>query len=271
MWVRTAVADLRAEPVVQAERISQLLLFDPCAVLEKEKDWMRVRGADGYAGWVKGSLLVLGEMSAPNFKVAVPVAMVYKLGSNQVLGRMPLDVRFFGVANDLGIELDWPTGERGLVAAEAVRPAVWRGTLAEVLWLARELVGIPYLWGGCSCFGFDCSGFAQRLFHFTFNLWLPRDSKDQYQVGDEAKPFEELEPGDLLFFPGHVGIWSERGEMIHASGQEGMVTVTRLVPPAGPYAKRLAREVLGGRRLSVLRRQASNSIPGSSCSERREA
>jgi len=248
-WVTTTVADLRKAPHDQAERVSQLILFSPGEGLEVGEGWQKVRGPDGYTGWMKSTLVAPGELPTPHWKVWVPVAIVRDPRTGAVLGRMPLDTRFAGEKTPQGIVVQWTNGRTGLVPREALRPHDETGTLADVLALAQELVGVPYLWGGTSPFGFDCSGLVQRLFHVVFNRWLPRDSHDQKECGEKVPHLADLGPGDLVCFPGHMGLWMREGLMLHASGSEHQVTVTRLVPPESPYAESLRSKFLWGVRL----------------------
>lgn len=251
-WVASTVADLRAEPEARAERVSQLLLFTQCQVLEKRENWWRVQGPDGYVGWIKTGQLAEGDLPHPVWKTAVPMLEVHEIRSGRLVGRMALDTRFPGEALQEGVRFRWPTGEEVLVPRAKVVPAVWNGTLQDLLTIGRRLVGIPYLWGGTSTFGFDCSGLVQRLFHFVFNRWLPRDSCDQRRVGEAVASLEELQPGDLAFFPDHVGIWAGEGTLIHASGTLGMVSMTHLDPPGNAYAQMLHDTMIQGRRLTEL-------------------
>ena len=89
---------------------------------------------------------------------------------------------------------------------------------------AREFLNIPYLWGGKSFFGVDCSGFVQLLYKIH-NVKLPRDADEQAEVGELLTFVEESLPGDLAFFEDedgdivHVGIMLENQKIIHASGK----------------------------------------------------
>jgi hypothetical protein len=240
IYVRPPVADLKAEPASKAERISQLLCFTPCEPLREVGGFLLVQGPDGYQGWIRRSHIVEGDLPDPNFKVSQPIAPVIDPSTREVISRLPLDARFRGEVNDRGVEVRLPTGELGIVPLEAVRPIAWRGTIEDLLAVALSLRGVPYLWGGTTPFGFDCSGLVQRLFHFVFDLWLPRDSRDQMEVGDPVG-LAELKPGDLLFFPGHVALWVGRGMILHASAREGTVVLTSF--------DQLYEKPCGGRRL----------------------
>ncbi len=223
MYVRPPVADLLAEPDPRAERISQLTCFTPCEVLEGKGDFLFVRGPDGYRGWIRESYLFPGPAPEPTFKVAWPIVPVKDSNTGEEIFRLCLDTRFAGEAFEGGIKLRLPTGAVGSIPKGAVRSASWRGTVRDILVLSLSLRGTPYLWGGTTPFGFDCSGLVQRLFHFVLNLWLPRDSADQARVGDPVECLSDLQPGDLLFFPGHVALYLGDGAVLHASAREGMV------------------------------------------------
>ena len=244
-WVTATVADLRREPQARAERVSQLPIFTPVEILFAQPGWYQVRGPDGYTGWAREAQIQLGELPPPLWKVRVPWAPVREARGQRLLGWMPLDARFSGPAEGNKVFLRWPSGETAWVAKRDVYPAAWVGSGRDLLRLAEGLVGVPYLWGGTTPFGFDCSGFVQRLFHFVFNHWLPRDSQDQQGAGVKILAFSALQPGDLLCFPGHVGLFMGRGVLAHASATLGRVTLTPL-EAKDPYGQELRREFLFG-------------------------
>jgi hypothetical protein len=120
-----------------------------------------------------------------------------------------------------------PDGRTGFVAPESLLPVKTtlrdRPTPVEIVRLALQLRGIPYLWGGNSTKGFDCSGFTQTVFRMN-DLQLPRDADQQATQGSSIEPaadFSNLKPGDLLFFGKdritHVGISLGGGRFIHES------------------------------------------------------
>lgn len=105
----------------------------------------------------------------------------------------------------------------------------------KILKLGKSLQGVPYVWGGVSPSGFDCSGFV----HYTFlknGITLPRMSEDQYKVGTWVSK-SQLRQGDLVFFttykpgPSHVGIYLGGGKFVHASSGAEKVTISELSNP----------------------------------------
>lgn len=113
--------------------------------------------------------------------------------------------------------------------------------------LARQFLGVPYVWAGRSPSGFDCSGFISFVFD-QLGYGLPRMADGQFEVGMPV-PRNSLLPGDLVFFstyepgPSHVGIYLGNEQFIHASSGAGYVTVT---PMANPYHQ---ERYIGARRI----------------------
>jgi cell wall-associated NlpC family hydrolase len=212
--VRVSVAPLRGEPRHGAEQVDQVLLGIALRVLERRGGWERVRTPYGYEGWVTGgstSALTAGAerwtpthlfahrtgeaLAAPEDDAAPVIDLV--LG---VLVRVERR-QASGFA-----ELLLPDGRRAWVRASALAPLAREGEIrpsAEgIVALARSLRGLPYLWGGNSAKGFDCSGYTQTVFRLN-GVALPRDASPQRTcgVGVELRDgFGGVRPGDLLFF-----------------------------------------------------------------------
>ena len=142
----------------------------------------------------------------------------------------------------------FPTPNAPPPAAEATRPAPQPPDVSGLTGTALALRGAPYKNGGSDPTGFDCSGFTQYVF-WQHGILLPREVKDQYEMGREVKP-DEIEPGDLIFFStvargaSHVGIALDGGEFVHAPSSKGVVRVERLA------AEYWSKRFVGARRLT---------------------
>ncbi|MDG7011378.1 MAG: C40 family peptidase [Nitrososphaerota archaeon] len=202
--VNFGVVDLRRGPRFRSERTSQLIYGEGVKVLGSEEGYLRVVGADGYEGYVQKTLLGVldGERA---FKLAA---------------------RFVGD----GVQL--PFGSY-LSEAEAKSHGIPKKLLVPIerkfdpTALAERFLGVPYLWGGTSDFGYDCSGFTQRLFRYS-GKELPRNAGWQRDAGARVKDFDHARRGDLVFFSGHVAMHLGGRKIIHANLRNGGVSVTDL-------------------------------------------
>jgi gamma-D-glutamyl-L-lysine dipeptidyl-peptidase len=210
--VATNLTGLYAASSFLAEQVSQLLNGWPVEVLLEDGRWRFVRLADGYLGWVYGPYLAETAAPAPTHIVCEPVSLLRAAASeaspvvNRILG---------GTAVAAVVHDDWaevtlagdPTaalrpGLTGWMPTAALRslskmPADEAGRRAQIITDVVCFTGVPYLWGGCSAFGIDCSGYAQLL-HRLAGLTIPRDADQQF---DAAQPVSyPFQPGDLLFF-----------------------------------------------------------------------
>ena len=228
--VGTNLTGLFAGPSFLAEQISQLLNGWPLEILKEEGRWRFVRQADGYMGWAFAPYLAGAWSCTVTHLVAAPEALLL----SEPAAGAALSTRALGgtaVVVDAG-EGGWRhltlAGEHGGWApADALRsidslPETTAARRAQMVADAERFVGVQYLWGGCSAWGIDCSGFTQ-LIHRLSGMTLPRDADMQYAAGRPVEfPFR---PGDLLFYgdpnePGkidHVSLSLGGWDIIHSS------------------------------------------------------
>ena len=238
--VTIPVAPVRAQPNVRAEMVSQELLGSAVRILESGGEWVRIAGADGYEGWLsEGGLLHCSAEVADAWwdevagRPALSLDATLVDGQGAPLARLPWGAR---VAVS-GETVTLPDGRRGrrsegqLVAWDEVGERFERKG-AAVVETARLWTGSPYLWGGRTRWGLDCSGYVQAVYRLHGFL-LPRDSYQQEEYGEPVEygaGFAELRTGDLVFFKsvdsdriGHVAFSLGGPGILHAALPNGIV------------------------------------------------
>lgn len=216
-----AIVPMRIEAVDQAEMVNQILFGEHFKVLEVRKKWSKVRLAhDSYEGWVCNKQWI--EIEKDIYKqldkevatIAIDILDIISKDHHQpiVIGSiLPSYKSGHALINNEMYRFD------GLTTAGFTK----KEKLVEN---ALMYLNAPYLWGGRSPLGIDCSGFTQMVYRLQ-GVDLPRDAYQQAEVGTTLSFVEESEAGDLAFFDNnkeritHVGIILENNHIIHASGK----------------------------------------------------
>ncbi len=208
----------RNKPADSAEMSTQLLFGEAYRILEQQDKWTRVACAhDGYECWVDNKQLH-------------PVSeTTYREASQQMFPRLRSTCcRYRDEPQYLVKGSALPSLNEGIVFPDQLEQGrqITRNPILpeELPALAREYLGAPYLWGGRTPFGLDCSGYVQMLFLFA-GVFLSRDASDQVKEGDPVPCLSEARANDLAFFHNekgnitHVGLLLEPYTIIHASGK----------------------------------------------------
>lgn len=216
-----AIIPLRAEPNDRSEIVSQILFGEHFEILEKHQQWFKIKlYFDEYEGWIDSKQCQLisekSFLDLSNEPIILNADLVeYVTSPQSKLIPIPLGASL-SFLNHPDINVDGFEFE-GLKAV-GIKPKM---SLVETSFM---YLNAPYLWGGKSPFGIDCSGFTQMVYKLC-GYSLLRDASQQATQGDALSFIEESEPGDLAFFDNeegkiiHVGIIMDNNYIIHASGK----------------------------------------------------
>ena len=213
----TATCPVRKDPDHRSEMTSQLLLGEFAEIIEEQKEFIKVKCLyDDYEGWCQRVQLVFTDTTIVTTKyVAEPIGI---LSINQLPCRVSIATPVFeGIVAYKNFTVDYSN----LTTVDAVQQVF---TPENITQLVTVFLNTPYLWGGRTLFGIDCSGFAQQVYKL-FNKMLPRDAHQQAEKGEALGFLEEAVCGDLAFFDNeagfitHVGILLNNHQIIHASGR----------------------------------------------------
>lgn len=219
--INLTIVPLREEPAHRSQQVSQLLFGEYFTVLETKLDWLKIKmESDHYEGYIQAIQSVLvDEKDYEKYLLKTvqftqePVTIISKKADNSLL-YLPVGSGIAGLEND-----EFTLGSIGFQLQNQLQPKVY-----GLIDFAKTYLNTPYLWGGRTHFGIDCSGFAQAVYR-SQNIQLKRDAWQQAEQGESVDFLQAALPGDLAFFDNeagrivHVGLMLNNEQIIHASGK----------------------------------------------------
>ena len=221
---RLAIVPVRSYPSDTSEMVTQLLFGDHYTVLESmnEGRWLKIEiNFDEYLGWIDAkqhcpiSDVYFNHLNNVNFKICTDIS------ANLLYNKSPIQILIGSILPISSMEL-FDMEEQLAFNGESHNMGDSMG-FDFVKQIALKYLNAPYLWGGKTPFGVDCSGFVQMVFKIS-GYKLSRDASEQALLGTKVEDLESALPGDLCYFGTktkitHVGMLLGDGKIIHASGQ----------------------------------------------------
>lgn len=268
--VDVSTCNIRSKPGHSSEMTTQAILGTPVRILKRSGTWLFIQTPDRYLGWVDDDAISLTDslgLSAWRSSKRVIYQPLNGVGVDPQTGIAVTDLVAGAILKLTGTTktnmlAEMPDGRPLTIpVADAIEFDTWKNkpepTAAALESCAKSLTGRPYLWGGTSSKGVDCSGFVKTVY-FLNGIILARDASLQFRHGlftDPQKGYQQLKPGDLVFFgrkaegdkparATHVGLYLGNGDYINSSG---FVRIDSFDPGKKYFSQARADKWLGGR------------------------
>lgn len=282
--VNNSAANLRSEPKHSAQLATQAILGMPLRVLKKQGGWYLVQTPEDYLSWVDGGgIQRMNKEAFMNWADSDKVIYLNTYGfsyadanrsSEKVSDLVAGSILKLSGSTSSFYKVTYPDGRIGFIhKGESRLLSDWENSITatheSLTETAKTMIGAPYLWGGTSTKGMDCSGFTKTVYFMNGQI-IPRDASQQVKAGslvDSDKNWEKLEVGDLLFFGReatetrsravtHVGMWIGNNQFIHSASN---VHISSVDPAAENYDESNTGRYLEARR--YLNNWEGNIIP----------
>jgi hypothetical protein len=270
--ISVGVADVRRDPDVASELITQALMNRPAKTSETSGDWTYIELSD-YKGWVRTDVLAdppikgftrISECCATPLGLVAVVQVTHTPLFTDLTDDETLDTLYLSSVLPLldtvpteRVQVALPGEQTGWIARDAVsirygEDCYPRQPIDVIIAYAHAFEGVPYLWGGASWKGIDCSAFVQLCYRMG-GYTIPRDADQQHAALTHDVAREQMQKGDLIFFGServtHVGMALNENDYIHAAGRYKRVVISSFDPTDARYDQRLDRIVRGIKRV----------------------
>ena len=218
---------MRREPLERSEMVSQLLLGECLTIIEEKDSWLFVENAfDGYCGWVDAKTITPVSESYFNeyiehsgYEASHEICHAYDMNrGDHILIPIGASLNYYNKETN-----EFEIADKRYKITSSIDVTNHKRS-NQIVDMATALLNTPYLWGGRTVFGIDCSGLTQLLYKII-GIKLPRDASQQVNEGITINFVSEAQPGDLAFFDNdegaivHVGVLDGKGNIIHSSGK----------------------------------------------------
>ncbi len=276
--INLSVGNIRSGAGHASTLITQALMGTPVKIHEKDGWWYRIQTPDNYIAWIDASgVKPLNKSKVKNWKASEKVIFIDQYGSvykskskesNPVSDAVMGNIFKMTENSNHWYEVEFPDGRTGfLEKKKAITISEWQNQIQvtgeSLVSLARSFMGVPYLWGGTSIKGVDCSGFV-KIIYFMHGIILQRDASQQNNYGEVIpvkNSYKVLKPGDLLFFGEsrvtHVGMYIGDNQFIHSAGR---VKINSLNESDPHYSEYRANTLIRARRIVNSLEEAGISL-----------
>jgi cell wall-associated NlpC family hydrolase len=230
-YVTDPAVTMRETPADTSKVASQAVFAEQVQVGERKEGWCSITTPDGYQGWIRSrSIVEVEKPYEPTTEITRLTAHIYGVTDTEYGPIMTLPygsrIQVIDESNPRWISIKLPDGKLCYVQRGDIAPEPALNTKDDLVEFSKKFIGLPYTWGGRTGFGYDCSGFVQKLYKRR-GVNLLRDSKQQVLDSRFATvDRQKLEAGDLIFFGKadgrivHVGMYLGNDEFIHATVRE---------------------------------------------------
>tara|TARA_B100000579_G_C22848308_1_gene865768 strand:+ start:1784 stop:2620 length:837 start_codon:yes stop_codon:yes gene_type:complete len=247
--VNTSVASIYKKSTFSSELITQALIWEKLIVIDKKNNWYKVRQNDNYEGWIHSFYTVDSKFYDQSTLLQDKknwYLVKDKFLSVQLENKSKIFLSYGSLIpcfNDKAIfYVILPDGRKCVINKNSIIPFNHKLTLKDIInFSIINLMGIPYLWGGKSSFGFDCSGLLQAILTMAKIKDFPRDTSQQILSNTLSEKNNKPKLGDVIFFKSknavdHVGLYINEEEFIHSSG---FVKINSIIEKNQYYSNKL--------------------------------